>query len=299
MAGWGARQWLRVTKESTYGTYDGAADSSDVNWFRLPQSNPFDMRPVPQRQVIRSADGGNRRRQVVAARKVCSGTLNTLWYPTQAGKLLEGALTLSSNDLASYTLDYWDSAIARRFLGCKIQRLTLNGTATQDYIPASIQWVGQKLDSSAPTLTEPADTVFPSEVPYEHYESKGLMTVGATTQTKYSTLGITVSNVLAGTWDEDEWITNLYYCGRDVDLSIRKQYVDQTYRDALEAQSALTVSCAWARASGLTTTFDLQSESYVASVADDFPLDNATYQTVSIQTFYDSSGSTDVSFTVA
>lgn len=295
--GWGAQQWVRVTKEATYGTFNGSAAAGDINWYRLPAGNPFTMRATPQRQVIRSADGGNRRRQVVATRKVLAGNLSTLFYPTQAAKIFEGAMTLTSNQLPSYTIDFWDTVQEHRYTGCMITSLTATGNATQDYIPMTVGYLGQKQDTPV-TLTQPADTVFPSEVPYLHFESKGNLSIGGTV-TKYSSLGLNIRNVVVGTWDEDQWITAAYYCGRDIDLTVRLQYVSATLRTALETQSALTITCAWARAAGLTTTLDLKTKSYVADVGDDLPIDGAAYQQISIQSFYDQAASTDAAFTVA
>ncbi|WP_165231354.1 phage tail tube protein [Aquisphaera insulae] len=294
--GWGAQQWVRCTKEATYGTFNASATTPDIAWFRIVGDDAMTVRAVPQRQVIRSADGGNRRRQVVANRKVVSGGLATLFYPSQASYLLAAATTLTSNDLNSYTLDYFDSTQVQRFLGCKVQRLAVAGTAQQDYLTAALQWVGQS--KSTATLAQPADSVFPTENPYAHYESKGLLSIGGTA-TKYSSLSVTVSNTLAPTWDEDQWITALYYAGRDVDASVRLQYVSATLRGNLETQAPLTVSAAWARSGGLTTTIDLKTKNYVASVDDNLPLGDATYQTIGIQAFYDSSASTDLAFTVA
>lgn len=293
---WGAQSWLRITKESTYGTFDSGALTSNIAWVRLHSSNAFTMRAVPQVQVIRSADGGNRRRQLVASRKVVQGNLSTLFYPTQASFFLNAALTLTSNDLASYTIDFWDSIQVHRFLGCKVSQLHLAGTAQADAVPLSLSWVGQSKTTA--TLADPGVTVFPTEVPYVHFESKGLLSIGGTV-TKYSALGITVKNMLDGTFDEDQWITSCPYVGRDIDLNVKLQYVSSTLRTAFEAQSALTVTAAWARSGGLTSTIDLKTKDYVSSVQDDLPLDKASYQNVDVHCFYDSAATTDASFTVA
>lgn len=293
--GWGAQQWLRATKEATYGTFDAEADAADVAWFRLPQGNAFTMRAVPQRVVIRSADGGNRRRQQVSARKVVAGALSTLWYPTQSAFLLNAALTLTSNDLASYTLDYFDTQQVHRLLGCKVQSLTLNGDAQGDWIPAQVAWVGQSKGTT--TLAQPADAAFPAEVPYEHVESKGGLSIGGVVA-KYSSLGIQVENVLAPCWDEDQWITSLYYAGRDVNLTLRQQYLTTAMRAAFEAQSALTVSAYWDRPGGQKTAFTLGTKNYIADLGDDLPIDGAAYQTIGLQAFYEQTAGTDCAFAV-
>lgn len=295
--GWGAQQWVRATKESTYGTYDAAAAPGDIHWFRLIGGNAFTPREVPQRVVIRSADGGNRRRQVVAARKVIAGNLSTAWYPSQSQFFLDAAMTLTSNDLASYTLDFFDSVRGHRFAGGKCSTLSITSNAQQDYCATSIGWICQS--RADVTLAQPADSIFPTEVPYEHIESKGHLSVGGITTTKYSSLSINLRNVLGPTWDEDQYITNLYYCGRDFDLSFRTQYVSPAMRDAFKAQTPLTILASWSRAAGLTSAFNLHTNTYVADLSDELPLDNAAYQAMTLQCFFDGGASSDVSFTVS
>jgi hypothetical protein len=290
--GWGAQSWVRITPEITWGTYNGAGTPL---WVRLPGPNACTVRATPQRQIIRSADGGNRRRQVVAGKIAVAGNLSTLFYPTQAAVLFGLAMTLSSNDLGSFTLDFWDTIQVHRFLGAKINSLACNGSASQDYIPMSLGITAKSRTTT--TLAQPADTVFPTEIPYEHIESLGLLSIGGV-QTKYSTLGFTLKNFLDGTFDEAATITSLIYCGRDLDLSVRLQYVAATLRAALDAQTALTITSGWARTAGLATTLDLKTKSYVATVGDELPLDKAAYQTIGIQTFYDQAATTDFSFTV-
>lgn len=297
--GWGAQQWLRLTKEATYGVRNPSPGGSDVIWLRLYQDNPFSMRPVVQRQVIRSADAGNRRRQVVAARKVYSGAVNTLFYPGQASYLMGAIATLTGNDLSSYTLDYYDSTRVQGYLGCKAATATISSSATQDYVPISISWIGQQLDTSLTVLAQPSDGNFPTEVPYEHVESAGQMIVGGATLTLYSQCSVTITNQLAATWDEQPYITRLYYAGRDVDFSFTAQYISAAFRTAFEAQTALTCSLKWARTSpSNSVTINALTKSYIGSITDSIPLGGAAYQTIAFQDFYDTGSGTDISVTV-
>jgi hypothetical protein len=296
---WGAQQWLRLTRENAYGVRNPSPSGSDVLWIRLYQANPFGMRPVPQRQIIRSADAGNRRRQVVAARKVLTGTLNTLLYPSQASYLMTALTTFSSNDLNSYTIDYFDSTRIQGYLGCKARVGTITSQATQDYLTISVDWIGQQLDSSFVSFAQPVDGNFPLEVPYEHAESAGQMTVGGSTLSLYNSCGVTIGNVIVGTWDEQPYITRAYYCGRDVNFSFGAQYIATTFRTAFEAQSTLTCSLKWNRPSGPNSvTLNCETKTYIGSISDQIPLDGPAYQTVAFESFYDVGGSTDLAVTV-
>src|SRR5271157_5923371 len=78
---WGAATWLGITPELGYGIHNAAA--TGLFYPTLYGGNAFTMRRVPQRQIIRTADGGNRRKFVVANRKVFAGSLNTLMHPDQ------------------------------------------------------------------------------------------------------------------------------------------------------------------------------------------------------------------------
>jgi hypothetical protein len=294
--GWGAQSWLRVTKESSYGVYDPGAAPANIAWVRLVGNNAFTVRAVPQRQIIRSADGGNLRIQSVANRKVVTGNLNTVFYPSQAHFFLDAAMTLTARDLFSYTLDFYDTVQVHSILGAKVATMTIAGTATGDYLPLTMSWLCQSRATT--TLAQPAQTLFPNENPYQHVESKGHLSIGGTTS-KYSALSIAIKNTLDGTWDEDQWITNCYYCGRDIDMSVRLQYLSTAMRDDLEAQTPLTVTAAWSRAAGLSASFDLKTHNYVADVGDDLPINAAAYQTIGLQTFLDPAAGTDASFSVA
>src|SRR5271157_3388138 len=78
--GWGASTWVALLPEFAYGVYNAAATPIYPTLFG---GNAFTMRKVPQRQIIRTADGANRRKFVVSARKVFAGNLNTLLHPDQ------------------------------------------------------------------------------------------------------------------------------------------------------------------------------------------------------------------------
>ena len=296
---WGAQSWVRFTKEVTYGVRNPSPGGTDVLWARLYNDNAFTMRPVVNRQIIRTADAGNRRRQVVHARTSLAGGLATLAYPSQMAYWW-ALCTLTSNDLPSCTIDFFDSTRVIGYLGAKIGSMAYGSSATQDYDTLGLQLTAQRVDATMTTLPQPADTVFPTEVPYEHVESAGNVTVGGSTLTKYSSLSWTLSNILGPTWDELAYITNLYYCGRDFDFSMVPQYLSTTWRTDFEAQSPLVCSLNWTRLGTAphAMTIDLKSTNYIGSIADNIPLGAPTYQTVSVQDFFDTSTTTDFAITV-
>lgn len=298
--GWGAQQWLRATQESTYGTYNSGGSAY---WIRLHGNNAFTMRSdlSKMRKIIRSADGGNRRRQVVAARTVYGGKLTTPAYPSQMSFLLGWATTLTSNQLPSYTLDFWDGVRARRYLGVMVDQLQVSGDDNSDFYVCSLSLTGQTTAGTDPTIAQPADTAFPSEIPWQHIETRGLITVGGTAVTLYKSFSLTVQNTLRGKFNEWPYISSLYYCGRDIDFRVVPEYQVSTWRTYYESQQQLTIAAGYNRASPAhALSLNFQTDNYLAELPpEDLPLDDASYTELGFQAFYDQTASTDFSFTAS
>lgn len=296
--GWSARQWLAVTPETTYGTYNTAGSPT---WIRLWDSNAFTMRPRPLVATIRSADGGNRRRQRVASRQFSSGALSTLFYPSQASVLLNWAATLSSYVPQSCTIDHWDGVRARRYLGCLVKTLAIRSAATENDGVATLAFelVALQPASPDPSLPEPAATLFPVETPYTHQQSAGLVTIGST-RSKYRSLEITIGNRLVPTWDESVYPTAIYWTGRDIDFSTAIQYLSATDRASFESQTPLACSVGWSQASPAhSVAMNFEAANYLDRVIDDLPLDGAGYQSLSLQSFFDNTALNDLTMTIS
>jgi hypothetical protein len=292
---WAGQTWLQLTQEAVYGTFNAAGLKV---YPRLYVGNSFTPRRAVQRQVIRTADAGNRRIQVVANRQQFTGTLKTLFYPTQAATLLAWASTLTANDLPSFTADYWDSVQAQRFLGGKVKSLRIMSSAQQDYATLEFDMIFQKRDDTFVAFTQPLQSVYPTENPYQHINTKTNVTLGGTAVALYKDINITINNVLFPTWDEDIVITSLLYCGRDLDFAFTPQYVNNTYRAAFEAQTPLTWVVKWANAVPHSVTITAEGSGYIASVADDLPLDGAGYAAISNEIFFDKTATTDFAVAV-
>ena len=295
--GWSARQWLALTPETSFGVYN---TSGTPIWIRLSDGNAFTMRPRPLASTIRSADGGNRRRQRVAARAFASGTLETLFYPSQAQALLGWATSLANYTPQSYTIDHWDSVRPRRYLGCLVKSLAIGSSASRNdgVVGLSFEIVAQQPASPDPVLNEPASSSFPAETPYTHQQSAGLATIG-TSRSKYRSLDVVIRNLLVPTWDETQYPSALYWTGRDVDWSIWLQYLAATDRASFESQAPLACSVGWSQAAtGHSVTLNFQGTNYLDQLVDDLPLDGAGYQHLILQSFFDNTAQTDLTATV-
>ncbi len=120
-----ARQFLRFTPETTYGTYNSSGTATFV---QIDQNNPFTMRPVPVRWSIRSAGGFNRRVQTGSSKTSLQGNLNSLCYGSQMAAFSSWIFASSSNVLPSATIDHVivmddpsSTKVYRRYLGVMVQ----------------------------------------------------------------------------------------------------------------------------------------------------------------------------------
>lgn len=282
--------------ETSYGVFA----SGGAKWYpRLYGANSFTPRVVPARQVIRTADAGNRRIQVVANRQVIAGTLKTLLYPTQAAYVMTAITTTGSPPaLPSYSFQYFDSTRVQRYLGGVCSAMRISSNAQTDYVTLETDWVFQTLDGSFTTFAQPAQSNYPTENPYQHVNSKSNILLGGSAITLYKSIDINLANMLVGTWDESTNITACYYCGRDFNFTAVPQYVAATFRTDYEAQTPLTWIIEWSNAVPHSVTFTCEASGYIDSVGDDLPLDGPGYQTIANQIFFDKTAAVDFSVAV-
>lgn len=177
---WGARQWLSLIPETTWGVYNSGGTPIPI---RLNESNSFDMRLTPGRYNIRSFDGWNRPRQEVTQNYTATGKLTTLLYPSQAAALLAWATNLSGSNpaLPSYSILHWDTQRAHLYTGALVKSLKLACAAAtnQGIVKCDFNLIAQGSSNPAPAFAEPALSAFPTEIPYTHQDSATLFTIGA------------------------------------------------------------------------------------------------------------------------
>lgn len=293
--GWGAQHWVKITPETTYGTFDGAATPI---YIRLHADNAFTMIPTPRIKDIRSADGDNRPVQVVSSVTTYSGNLMTPLYPTQAAALLGWATTITSNALPSYTVDHSDTIRVRRYLGVGVNSLGLACAADTDegIVYATLGLTGQTI-ASDPTFTKPAFSNYPTENPYTHKQSSTGFTVGGSTRTKYNMFRLNVANKLVGTVDELAYISGLTYCGRDVTFSTSFQYTANTDQGNYESQAALDCSIVFTHSTN-ALTLDFNTKGRMSKRSRSLPLGDVSREEYEIRCLYDSSASGDFAFSI-
>ncbi len=301
------RQWVRITKEAIYGTYDGSAANADVTWVRLASDGAFAMIPQVEAFTIKTYDARAEPVQYGTNRTILSGSLATPFYGTQADLFLRLATGLvgtgspATYDLPSFTIDHYDGVRTRRYLGCKIASATLD-IPTSGYATWSFSIVAHKPDGSNPTLAEPAGTVFPAatDIPFTLQDTVGGFKVGSNTaRTKYSSINCTFANVLSGEQTELPHLIHVYG-GREISFGSTFWYeAGETDRAAYEAATALTiVDLTIARSGGYSVLFDWKGQGRITGYSNSLPMGQKGKASLTVMSMFDPTPSASFSFTV-
>lgn len=302
MAALGASQWMRMTKEAAWGTFDTTATSGNIMWIRLTDGGSFVAEPDPQTWDVRGADGFNLRQQRGAPVTMFPFSLKTVLYPAQAPNLVNWGLTPVSNVLPSYTIDYWDGIEVRRLLGCRVATGKLGTDSSSFVMNFEVSGYGQT--ASTTTLAQPASTVFVSERPYVHQDSAAACLYGATTSTPtlalYDSIEVSWKNVLDARAFESTYIQICDYNGRDVDFALKRLLTANAERIAFQNQALRAATIAWA----VTTTggysgnhslsLALQSNSYVGGRTVTRSFDRDQDEQLSMMSYKDGTTGTDL-----
>jgi hypothetical protein len=296
----GFQQWLLLTQEATYGVFDSGAVNKA--WIRLTGDDSFTPKKAPARTVIRSADGGNRRVTTVSSRYAVSAGLKTPLYPSQAGIMMAAAAGITGTplNLPSYTADYWDGQVIRRYLGGVCQSLDLQSDAQTQHAHLNLSWIFKSVDDANPaTFAAPASTVFPSESPYLHTELSSQFSVGGTGITQFDQFHVSIKNTIAAKYYELPTIAYALWAGRDVDLMSHLTYLDNTWRGYYEAQTALTLLAEYHRSSTKKLTLNFETVSLVSDRTVTRPLASVMEQGITCQAYYDPANSNDFAATAS
>jgi hypothetical protein len=297
-----AREYLRWTPETTWGTFDAVATPAII---QLDQSNQFTMRKKPVEWMIRSAGGYNRRVQKGSSKYALAGALNMLVYDTQLSVLGPALFATSANVLKSGTIDHaivmedsGGTVIYQRYLGVMCPQVTIAAKESDQLMRLTLQLLGKATATITITdFAEPAATAYPSTNPYV-FEHAGAFTL-ATSRTEFEDISVSIKNTIDMRFMRSSTPQRMKYVGRDVDVTIRFPYITSADRAAMEAQTAVAASCTFTNGSS-SLAMQFNTKNYIADVTDDLSLDKIYFQGISMQNFFDASAGTpnDASFTV-
>jgi hypothetical protein len=289
MGVWGAQQWVRLTPETVFGTYNS---SNTPIWIRLVEGASFALDAAPNPFVIKSADGGNLRQQRGNRRIRLAGSMRTPVYPSQAvvllGSIFTPAIVGGRKQVPSWTADWFDSVETRRAVGMRFlgqSELTFDNTRDYGMLNAAIR--AQQPGVAPSPFIEPASTVFPTEIPYCFQDSSGLVALGGTL-VGYKSLSIRVNNMFKENFNESQYVQNLDYVGREADATVVLEHTSSTMRTNFENQVALAGSLGFNVATPAhSMTFNLQGNVYIGNRTVDRSFDDNVYQTLTLEAFKD------------
>jgi hypothetical protein len=296
--GWGAGAYCQIYKESTYGTFPPSPPSPLT--IELSTDTAIFPRKIPFMRKIRSNRFGNRPHRNVSHRYQVQATLTTLLYPSQAQYLLDMALKLTSSELDSYSIRFYDTVEQTQWTGFKVKRLRLESAAETDEgeVKATLELWGQKRDANPAGWTTPADNLYPGDAAWAFVETDGILVLGST-RTLYNRFAIEVNNELDRTFDEKAYCTTCTYAGREITWEFDCQFNSASDRSAFEAQSALSGSIGFTRSSGtITLGFDFNDAVVMNDWNANLPLGKKGYQQIKLQSLVDSTATTDITYTV-
>lgn len=314
------KRFLRITEEATFGTY---ASGGTAIYIRLDQPKAFQVMTKPEFWTIMSGSGFAVPALFGSQTSPLGATLSCPLDYAQAAQLLNwGATRINTGqtspwttgeipgDLASCTIDYgWTytdtgNLRTKRFLGCKVAQWSVACSRDQPVARLNLTIIGStpqgnSYDSSTdPTLTVPADSVFPtSPVLFQHL--KGNLTINNVARSNFQSLTIASQNTIRPYFDESRFANLIRMNGRSTTLSgsfrLKSTPDDRTaYESATPLASANTIE--WNNGSH-TITVNLNAQNYFNQIDENFPLDEEIYYDFAIQNLLDTVATTD--FTIA
>lgn len=323
-----AREFLRITKESSYGTKKASPTAGvDVIVIRLAEGNSFTMRPKPRMTRVMYGGGLAIPALTVAGETGVAGTLQTKLCYSQALFLLNWGFTRINagqtspwtttepvGDLASVTIDHAiqrsDGTYKRKsYPGCKVAKPKIEGSREAQIVGLNYDVIAQKVvgntfdastDPDATAFPAPAETDYPLDVVMFQHSAAGLkIDNGGTARTGYESFSVEADNKLDARAYESRWLQFCRFLGRESKLMAKlalKASPDD--RAAYEILTAQAVSLALTNGVN-TITLDYKGNNVLDDVADDLPLDKLYEQGLTIFNQFEQSSATDLAFTYA
>ena len=316
-----AREFLRITGETTWGTYDpsgGPIGSPMI--IQLTDSNAFTLRKMPVRWTIRSAGGYNRRVQSGSFKTSVTGALsNLVIYGSQIAQWLAWINPYASGsafDLRSCTIDHAivledgsNTVFYTRYLGVKVGGWQITSNADASLLRLNLtELVGKTTSTITSTdFPEPAFTDYPSGSPFVHQLASTIY-LGATTspstpiRTEFDTFQVTGKHLLDPRFFNATTIAYLKYCGRDMDWSISFPFKRSDDRTSLFENTGtglgvvpVTMNVTYTIPASNTFTMDFKTNSLLGGVADALDYNRLFTQTITGWSQVDSTSASDFS----
>lgn len=310
-----ARQWLWLTAEQVYGTYDTTSPAFRIA-IPLEEGNAFTVRKVRQQQTIRDFAGDNIPRAKYGRRFAYAGQLTTTMYIGQAKPLLQWALDRISatgtlpwptdqcdGDLASVTADHGvrvdcTNIRRRRYLGGKVASLQLSGDNNSDRVQIALNLIFSNIvtpDPDGTSMPEPAYSAYPT-TPWLFQQSSGQITIG-TSRALYKQFAFSVENVLSTSYFVADNPQRINWRGRTTSLQL-SDLIQNSPNDRATFEAGTLFSAGFGLSDGTNTVaVDLQDSNFFEGLEDEMPLGDEFYNQVTLRNMIDGAAGNDFAVT--
>jgi hypothetical protein len=322
-----SREALLAVTESAYGTTTSTPTLGTDKWyFNLPDSDSFQAEMQPVMQEIAYGGGIAIPFDVRADHYQTQVAWKGLVYPSLDNFLLNLAAqriptgqaspwttTEPVGDLASATLyHYWQhrgsaTPVRKKYLGCKLQSLSLDCSRQDPKLKFSASLVAQKEQGNAIETGPPADpdsTEFPAPTdaqlplgPYLFSHSSTNFSVGGAAVTKYQSLSIKITNALDVLYFENKFPSDVAFCGRTIEVTFQHLLLGTpTYRTFYQG---LTDKATSVKFDNGTNSFkiDLLDQCHFTAYSRQLGLGKEFLETITIKARLDISSGTDCTLT--
>lgn len=297
-----AREFLRVTPETTPGTYNALGTPYIID---LDAANAYTVRPKPIRKGLRTAGASNLRAVTIAKKKELSGNLNWTIRGSALAVLADWCLP-TSGVLKSYTVDHVivmeDSGATKhydRHLGMYVQQAQFSSGESDQFFKAQLQLQGMSTAViTATDFPEPALADYPADAFLTFEDGSAGLTLHSETRVDIETFNLTIKNMLDVRFFAAATPQKIKYCGRDVDWTSRVSYKSAVPRTDFEAMTPIAASITFANGTD-TVAFDMKSANYYADVTDALDVSKLYLQELKLESHLDYAAGTDFTMTVS
>lgn len=297
-----AREFLRLTSETTPGTYNSAGT---VYFLDIDGSNGYTVQPQPIIVTQRTAASANRRAAQIAKKISLAGNIAWTVRGSHAPLLADWFVGTSGGTVQkTYTVDHGvvleDGATTYRTrgLGMFVQQGSINASEQDQWLKASASLVGLGWDDTIDdtAFPEPATTDYPTDAFLTFEDATAGLSIHGETRLDIEQFNLTIKNMLDVRYFLGKYPLVIRPCGRDVDAAIRLSYKSVIPRQHLTAQTPGVCSITFDNGTH-SLVVNLQGQTYFANVNDQLDNSKIYLQELTLESHLDYTAGTDFTMT--
>jgi hypothetical protein len=299
-----AKEFLRITPETTWGVYDASA--TGVIIADLEGANAFTGGAVPKRVSLPTAAAYNRRAITFGRRFDVGGALKMILRGSQGATIASWVDAGGAARPASMTIDHGvlledGTTIKRyRFLGMLAKDATFTADSSSNILHLALSLVGKSYDKTitATDFPEPAATDYASDALYA-YEQLGALKIGSN-RAEFDKFQLKITNHLDVRFNNpgSQWASRATYCGRNVDWDAELPYLTTIDRDDYESITAVAGSVTFTNGAH-SLAFDMKSSNFYGQVTDNLDMSKTYLQALKMESYWNAADATDFGLTAS